>query len=814
MELVAKVAVDRATYRFDQPFDYRIPASLRDAAKPGCRVLVPFGKGGQRQGVLLAVGEPEDGTLSLKSLVQVLDPQPLLSEEMIRLVYWLKERYFCTLFEAVKLLLPGGLYWKVQPSYSLAGPLVEESGLPDAGKQVIQYLQGKEKPVGAEKICRDLGLDPKSGLLEQLCTQGILRKDIQAVRGIGDAACRMVSLTGQAKAGEPDRLTPRQKEVYRVLRDVGIASVKETCYFAGVTPAVVQGMVKRGILQITQQEVYRSPYSPPQELPQEEPLHLSPDQQEAFDTLRDAYDAHTGRTALLYGVTGSGKTWVFFRLIDFVLQQGEGVILMVPEISLTPQMVARFHRRYGRRVAVFHSGLSAGERLDEWKRVQRGEACIAIGTRSAVFAPFARLGLVILDEEQESSYKSEASPRFHAREVARFRCAYHKGLLLLASATPSVETFYAARQGKYTLAQLPCRYGQAQLPEVVIADLNREIPPGDPSVFGQSLARALAENLQAGRQSILLLNRRGYHTFVSCRACGEVLVCPSCSISLTYHAANRRLMCHYCGYSAPFTDECPHCHEHRVRYTGLGTQRAEEQLREMFPQARVLRMDADSTMSRFSYEKHLGAFAAGEYDILLGTQMVAKGLDFASVTLVGVLSADQMLYGDTFRSSERAFDLITQVVGRSGRGRLAGRAILQTFTPENPVLALAARQDYLSFYEGEIPFRKAMLYPPFADLVAVGFTGGHEEGVRQASHAFLWLLRDVAQREYPDLPLRVLQPSPALIAKISNKYRYRLLIKCRNTKRFRQMLSQLLKGFAEKREYSRITVWVDTSPEM
>lgn len=392
MELVAKVAVDRATYRFDQPFDYRIPASLRDAAKPGCRVLVPFGKGGQRQGVLLAVGEPEDGILSLKSLVQVLDPQPLLGEEMIRLVYWLKERYFCTLFEAVKLLLPGGLYWKVQPSYALAGPLAEESGLPDAGKQVIQYLQGKEKPIGAEKICRDLGLDPKSGLLEQLCTQGILRKDIQTVRGIGDAACRMVSLTGQAKAGEPDRLTPRQKEVYRVLRDVGIASVKETCYFAGVTPAVVQGMVKRGILQITQQEVYRSPYSPPQELPQEEPLHLSPDQQEAFDTLRDAYDAHTGRTALLYGVTGSGKTWVFFRLIDFVLQQGEGVILMVPEISLTPQMVARFHRRYGRRVAVFHSGLSAGERLDEWKRVQRGEACIAIGTPLGGIRPICQAG--------------------------------------------------------------------------------------------------------------------------------------------------------------------------------------------------------------------------------------------------------------------------------------------------------------------------------------------------------------------------------------------------------------------------------------
>ena len=525
------------------------------------------------------------------------------------------------------------------------------------------------------------------------------------------------------------------------------------------------------------------------------------------------YRSGKGGVSLLFGVTGSGKTSVFLRLIDRVREDGRGVIVMVPEISLTPQTISIFRARYGSCVAVFHSGLTLAERLDEWKRVNNGDATIVVGTRSAVFAPFRDIGLIIMDEEQEGTYQSESSPRYRARDVAKYRCAYHKALLVLSSATPSVESYYYAQKGRYTLNVLPARYGQAELPKVDIVDMNRELECGNRTIFSSTLCEALEQNLKDGRQSILLLNRRGFNTFVSCRACGHVLTCPNCSITLTYHAANQRLMCHYCGFSVPFTRECPVCHEDQVHYTGFGTQRAQQQLTELFPQARILRLDADSTMARFAYDKKLKRFADGEYDIIVGTQMVAKGLDFENVTLVGVLSADQALYGDDFRSYERAFDLLTQVVGRSGRGRYRGRAVIQTFTPENKVIALAAKQDYPEFYREEIELRRAMLYPPFADLCVVGFAGGSEAKVRAASVAFMQKLREMARTEYPELPLRVLNPSPALIGRVNNKYRYKLLVKCRAGRQLREMISRLLVWFSGCREYDAVTAFADLNPD-
>lgn len=813
MTAVAKIAVENSVYHFDKVFSYRVPEELTPLARAGCRVVVPFGQANaKRQGIILAMeeaGGPE--AERLKSVLSLTDRAPLLSEEAVGLVFWLKDHTFCTLFEAAKLFFPTGVQVRLRPEYSLALPLseIDESSLDPEQKQVAAYLSHAQGFVPLSRLLRDLGLSADSSAVDSLHKAGILLQNSGTVRQIADATQKMVRA---AENAEPKKLTPKQAGVLETLRAAGSASLKELCYFSGVTPAVVNALQKKGLVEYYDVEVYRNPYSSvPAELPKD--FELSPEQRKAFGRMYAQYRAGKGGVSLLFGVTGSGKTSVFLRLIDRVREDGRGVIVMVPEISLTPQTVAIFRARYGSGVAVFHSGLTLAERLDEWKRVRNGDASIAVGTRSAVFAPLSNIGLIIMDEEQESTYQSESSPRYSAREVAKYRCAYHKALLVLSSATPSVESYYYAQKGRYTLNVLPSRYGSAELPQVDVVDMNGELERGNRGIFSSALQKALSENLESGKQSILLLNRRGFNTFVSCRACGHVLTCPNCSITLTYHAANSRLMCHYCGFSIPFTKECPVCHEDQVHYTGFGTQRAQQQLAELFPQARILRLDADSTMTRFAYDKKLRRFADGGYDIIVGTQMVAKGLDFENVTLVGVLSADQSLYGDDFRSYERTFDLLTQVVGRSGRGRYLGRAIIQTFTPESKVIRLAAEQNYPEFYEGEIALRRAMLYPPFADLCVVGFVGTNEAGVRASSVDFMQKLRQTAQSAYPEQPLRVLNPSPALIGKVNNKYRYKLLVKCRNNKRLREMISGLLIWFSSDRAHTGVTAYAEINPD-
>ena len=813
MAAVAKIAVENSAYCFDKAFDYLIPDGLISAARPGCRVLVPFGAANnRRQGIILGLEQqPETNSVKLKPIVSVLDRAPLLSEEAVGLVFWIHEHTFCTLYEAAKLFFPAGIQFRLRTEYSLAKPLsvLDAETLESGERQIAEYLSRAEKFVPREKMLHDLGLTAENPLPENMVRSGILVKNSGTVRQVGDATQKMARVTENPPSA---KLTPKQRSVLPVLQDVGNASVKELCYFTGVTSAVVNALVKKGIVQLYDAEVYRNPYaSVPTGAPSGN-FKLSPEQQAAYSRIYAQYRSGKGGVALLFGVTGSGKTSVFLRLIDRVKEDGRSVIVMVPEISLTPQTISIFRARYGSCVAVFHSGLTLAERLDEWKRVRNGDASIVVGTRSAVFAPFRNIGMIIMDEEQESTYKSETSPRYHARDVAKYRCAYHKALLVLSSATPSVETYYNALNGRYSLSVLPARYGNAQLPQVDIVDMNEELERGNRSIFSSHLAECLEKNLEAGKQSILLLNRRGYNTFVSCRACGHVLTCPNCSITLTYHAANQRLMCHYCGFSIPFTKECPVCHENQVHYSGFGTQRAQQELAELFPKARVLRLDADSTMTRFSYDKKLKQFAGGEYDIIIGTQMVAKGLDFENVTLVGVLSADQALYGDDFRSYEHAFDLLTQVVGRSGRGRYKGRAVVQTFTPENKIIRLAAEQNYPEFYKGEIALRRAMLYPPYSDLCMIGFVGTDEKKVRASSVAFLQKLREMAQSEYPEQPMRVLNPSPAAVGKVSGKYRYKLIIKCRNSKKFREMVSRLLVWFPMEKGHTGVTAFADLNP--
>ncbi len=808
--LLVQVAVENAVYHFDKLFTYEVPPHLQEPVKPGVRVAVPFGSGNrERVGVVFSLdGQPGPG---IKQISAVLDREPALSPEMLELAFWMKERYYCTLFEAVKLMIPTGFHLRLKDSYVLSPDFkdFDREEYSAVQWQLIMLLRAAGKSVALETVSERLGLTADSPDFRFLLEKGIVCKVNTAASRVKDAVSKMVRPIPDFSG----KLTPRQKDVYQVLTDVGEASEKELCYFTGASPSVVKALAGKGAAEIFEYEVYRRPEFFESEERGAEDICLSSSQQEALDGLLAEYrDLNGPRCALLYGVTGSGKTSVFLKLIQSVLAEGRGVIVMVPEISLTAQTISRFRRFFGDSIAVFHSGLSLGERLDEWKRVKRGKAKIVVGTRSAVFAPVQELGLVVIDEEQEHTYKSESSPRYDAREVARYRCWKSGAFCVLSSATPSVESCRMAKEGKYGFHKLETRFGDARMPRVELVDMNLDGIPGDGYAIGDTLAQALTENFRQGRQSIVLLNRRGYHTFASCTSCREVVSCPNCSISLTYHSANHRLMCHYCGYSVPYSVTCPSCGSDSVTFRGLGTQRAEEQLQELLPEARILRVDTDSVAARYSLERRLEQFARGEYDVMVGTQMVAKGLDFENVTLVGVLSADQSLYSDDFRSGERTFDLLTQVVGRAGRGKYPGTAVIQTCVPENPILHFAAEQDYFRFYEQEISFRKVMLYPPFVDLLVIGFVGTQEQTVKKAAEAFLRMLGELASREYADLPLRVLRPSPAAVARMGGKYRYKLIIKCRNSQKLRQMMGRLLTAFAGVREFQQVTAYADPNP--
>lgn len=813
--MIAKVAVENTAFSFDDAFDYAIPEKLSKDVRPGVRVLVPFGRGRKkRQGVVFALREKSKDAVKLKNIAAVLDPSPLLNNEMLRLAVFMKDEYFCTLYEAVKAMLPTGLGLNLVTSYIVNPDVTDDmlTSLSPDEKSVFSFLSDKSVYVRGDRLLKELGFKQDFPIAEKMADKGFLIRNIDSVRRIGDATVKMVKLSEFYYAlREPPKFTAKQKQVVKFLTDTGSASVKEVCYFTGVTTAVVTTLERKGILEFFDNEVFRRPKF--LHGANKENIVLTSEQSAAFKDLCGRFQSDKAETSLLFGVTGSGKTKVYMRLIDEVLKTGKGCIVMVPEISLTPQLLSLFYNRYGEKVAVFHSALSMGERLDEWKRVKNGEAKIALGTRSAVFAPFDNLGLVIMDEEQEGTYKSEMSPRYHAKDVAAFRVGCHNGLLLLASATPSLTTYAAAKSGIYSLNVLKNRYGNAVLPEVITTEMKYGADPTKTKNLSDELTLSLKETLENKKQAILLLNRRGYNTFAACESCGKVMTCPNCSISLTYHSKNGRLMCHYCGYSEPFTNVCRECGEKSVVFSGTGTQRLEEELHDSFPEARVLRLDADTTTSRYSFENSLKKFTNGEYDIMLGTQMVAKGLDFPNVTLVGIISIDQQLYNDDYKSAERTFDLLTQVIGRAGRGDSKGRAVIQTSFPENEIIRLAEKQDFEAFYNLEISMRKAMIYPPYCNLCVVSFTGSDEMLTKSASKVFLNMLKERQKNDFADLSIIVLGPIAPRISKISGKYRFRIIIKCKNTKKFRFFLSGLLKDYAKDGRFSAVTAFADIDPE-
>lgn len=812
-KLIIRVAVEQIVYHLDKPYDYTISDDLAATVKPGCRVLVPFGIGNKkRQGVILQTAFSCD-TDKLKSVFAVLDSAPLLNDEMLQLAQLMKQKYFCTTFDAVKLMIPAGMSFKLQEQFRIANSDKQLLRLchDELEKNILVYLQEESNWVSKERLLNRFGASTLN-CLKSLESKGCIEKKEIEKRTLTDAKVKMVKIKANSLDGL--KLTPKQKNVYEALQSKTVAiSLKELLYLTGVGVSVVNSLVRKGAVEYFEDKIYRDPYKNVVFSKSNEEIVLTEEQTAAYKSILAAYESKKYQVSMLYGVTGSGKTSVFMRLIQDVVARGENVIVMVPEIALTPQMVAIFKSRFFDKVAVFHSGLSPAERLDEYKRVRDGLVSVVIGTRSAVFAPFDNIGLIIIDEEQESSYKSDSTPRYHAQEVAKMRCAYHKCLLLLASATPSVESFFWAKRQKYSINVLKNRYAGASLPAVSIVDMNKELEVGNCSTFSRKLDKKLNENLKSGKQSILLLNRRGYNTLVLCSACSQVVTCPNCSISLTYHSANKKLMCHYCGVSMDLTGECPACHERQLKYRGEGTQKIEQDLKERFPMAKVLRMDTDAMTSKFAYEEKLRDFESGKYDIMLGTQMVAKGLDFPQVTLVGVLSADQALYNNDFRSYERTFSLLTQVVGRAGRASYQGYAVIQTFTPENPVIRLAALQDYESFYNDEINMRKAMLYPPFARLCVVGFSGEKEIKVLNAAVNFFNILKTKVQQEYPKLAVKILGPAPAQILRVNNKFRYKIIMKFVDEKMIRKLINDTILEFGKCKNSAGVSTFVDVNPD-
>lgn len=807
----ALVGVENCSLSFDILFTYRIPQKLREFVLPGVRVMVPFGRGNAlRQAFVFSVETDTEEKSQLKEISSVLDATPILSDELVALSLWLREHTFCTYFEAAKTVLPGGMCMKTEKLYAL-----ECRDLPcefsSEEQAVITLLASKKGYIREGMIKKKCGITD-SLLLKKLAAKGILSEKTEAVAKTGDLSAYELLLSEKATAeGFGLSLTEKQRSVVEYLTANGAMGAGDIMYYTGVGESVIRTLIKKGILITRAYRVFRTPEAAKKNENYVKPV-LSQMQKKAFGDLYGAYCKGEGKTALLYGITGSGKTSVYLELIDRVLADGKTVIVLIPEISLTPQTFALFASRYGKKVAILHSGLSMGERYDEWCRLKSGDAVIAVGTRSAVFAPVSNLGLIIVDEEQEGTYKSENSPRYNAKDVARFRGAYNKALTVLASATPSIETYARAKSGNYLMTELTERYGKATLPEVKMVDISAK---GKRDMFfsiSDELADEIENNLNAGEQSILLVNRRGFNTFVSCPDCKNVMTCPNCSISLTYHSANDRLMCHYCGYSVPYTEKCPNCGGENMRYSGSGTQKVEAELHSRFPSARVLRMDADTTTAKNAHETALNAFADCNYDILIGTQMVAKGLDFPDVTLVGVLSADKELYNDDFRSAERTFDLITQVVGRAGRGTRHGRAVIQTVTPDNTTIEMASEQNYISFYNTEIILRRALVYPPYCDLCNIILTGENDGDVNSGANAFFDMLTQRNKNEYPGLKLIVLGPLPPKVSKINNVYRRRIIIKCKNSPEFRRFVSSLLRDFRNNKKYGNVGIYADMNP--
>lgn len=739
------VAVENIPYTADILYEYKIG---KTNAQPGHIVVFPFGKNNKKtRGVVFSYGE-NGKNKKLKSLSYLYCDDIYITEENILLAEFMKSKYFCTYFEAIKAILPPGVLSPLTKA--------EKTGLKTRLEEYI-YLS---------PLAVNYKNDPK------------ITKNSQKHLAVID------------------------------FLENGEQSVRNTLKATGVTRSIIDTLKKRRIVLSIKKETLHSPLSgiSPQKY---DSFLLNEEQETAFRQIRNSYG--TGRTHLLYGVTGSGKTHVFIAIINDLIQQGKSVLLLLPEISLTLQIVRRFYSLYGQELAVLHSALTQRERFDEWQRIKNGKVKVVIGTRSAVFAPVKDLGAIIIDEEQEHTYKSEMSPRYAAKDIATFRVKKEKAFLLKASATPSFESWHDAKKGNIGFSQITTRYNGKPLPKVIVSDMRPELASGNKTIFGKILCEEIFNNLNKGEQSVLFINRRGYNSYVSCPSCGYVYKCPSCGISLTYHKTDNSLRCHYCGHTENISSKCKKCEFPSLFYSGTGTQKAEEELCSIFPELRILRMDADTVLKRGARDKILEDFRKNKYDVLLGTQMITKGLDFPNVTLVGVLNADTLLYSSDFRSYEKTFSLITQVIGRAGRAEKDGRAVIQTFSPGHQVLDFAFKQDYPAFFDSECALRKALIYPPYCDICQIVFYADGLEKAMTGAETFIKEISTLSAQKFSDVPLRIIRPTQTTIPMSDGKDRVRILLKCRDIRRTRELISEAATEFMKENKTIHITVDINPS---
>ena len=813
--MIAQIAVSAAVFAIDKPYDYRIPEGM--TLVPGLRVRVPFGRANKpTEGVVLALTEGSEE--KLKPVAETLDDAPVLSERELHLAAFLRERYFCTFYDAIKAILAAGVWFREKSRYAVVpGTDWRHAAARRPGAlAVMQTLESLGGSAELETLRKQFSPDALDDALRYLLKKKLVSCDTNHARRVHDKTERIVGLGVSAEealayAQTKRRSAAMQCAVLEMLAALGECAAKELCYFTGATNATLNRLEQLGYLVSREQEELRCKIAAPDR--PAAPIVLNEEQQAAFDGLSAQYAQGKPGVALLYGVTGSGKTSVYLRLISRSLTDGRSAVVLVPEIALTPQLLSLFAAHFGERVAVLHSSLSIVERYDAWKRIRSGDARVILGTRSAVFAPAQSLGLLIVDEEQEHTYKSENSPRYHAREVAIYRGVQEGALVVLGSATPSVETMYRAKKNIYRLYTMRRRYNRQALPPVELADMKQELKSGNPTAISEPLLLALRENVKNGQQSILFLNRRGTSRMIACVDCGYVPVCPACSVNLTYHHANNRLMCHYCGRSEPLPVRCPVCGGH-LKQIGFGTQKVQEQLEALLPGVRVLRMDADTVSATNTHEKLLREFQEQQIPILLGTQMVTKGLNFENVTLVGVLDADMSLYVGSYKATETTFSMITQVVGRAGRGALGGRALIQTMTPRNQVLELAAQQNYDAFFENELPLRRARGCPPYRDLLTVTFHGLDEQEVWRGAQDFRRMLQaQLASPFYKTEQVGLLGPAPAAVARVNYRYRCRLTLSCVNTRTLRRLVAYCMQEFAKNRKYRAVGVFADVNSD-
>jgi len=812
---IAKIYVDKTAYHVDKAYDYLIPENLIETLERGCRVLVPFGNGNKKvQGLVESVLATSSLERRMKPIFAQLDETPMFSEEMFSMADFLVKNTFCTYYDAVKTILPIGANIDIIESYRLTEKItqLELMTFNENEQRLIEFL----KTAKTDRELRDF-LDCKTNpskkpVVKSLLDKGIVEKAEKIRQKVEKKQLKMVRISDGFEL-EGIKLSPKQKEVLQALKDVRVATIKELSYVCGVGDGVIRNLIKKQIIEQFSQQV-EDIYDDAQDADITiDDIHLSESQNLVFNGIMGLVNEPNPNVALLYGITGSGKTLVYIKIIEQALAGGKNAIMLVPEIALTTQLVSRFKAIFGDIIAVVHSSLSLSQRLEEFNRIKSGSVRIVIGTRSAVFSPLENIGVIIMDEEGENTYKSEQAPRYHAREISKLRCVSHNATLILGSATPSIDSYYNASIGKYSLFEIEERFSNANLPSVYLIDMKQEQRKNNISPISEVLQKQLKINLEQGEQSIILINRRGYNTIATCMQCDEVITCQSCDVAMTYHKANGYLMCHYCGNTKKFDQTCPSCKGNFIKLAGIGTQKVEDELQNILPQARILRMDTDTTHLKDSYEKSFTQFKSGKYDIMLGTQMIAKGLDFPNVTLVGVINADSGLYSSDFKSSERIFSLITQVVGRSGRSEKTGRAYIQTLDPDNEVIKLASKQDYKAFYMDELETRSLLTYPPFCDICVMGFSGANEKTVEAAALKAVEYLKANASK-ICDLPLKVLGVTPANIHKISNKYRYRIIIKCKNNNKFKGFMSNVLNSCGNDRLFGNISVSVDINGDI